>query len=163
MEMLVQVTINRCQRGPVGLRDSTTPQLKDMEKSEFVEKWNKTMMEYEEVKQCYHYKASHRMLTLFLSFQRFSRMQDALNLPGIFNLGAISKALAINCLLLTDRPAHRSSLRNLLMAASSSEYLALQLCMRPVPLRRLDFLSRSFLANHPISSDRVLSKCFAAA
>ena len=45
-------------------------------------------------------------------FQRFSHMHDALNVPGTFTLGAISNALSINCLLLTDRSAPRSLLRN---------------------------------------------------
>lgn len=51
--------MDNCQRGPVGLRDNTKPQVMGMELTNFVEERNKLVLEFEGRKQyliALHYK-----------------------------------------------------------------------------------------------------------
>ena len=66
--------------------------------------------------------AKHRQ-TFCRFFHRFSHMQVALKVAGIFDVCATSKALAISCLLLTGRPALRSSARYSATATSKAGYM----------------------------------------
>ena len=48
---LLDGTMNNCERGPVGLRDPTVPQVMDANKTKFRSAWNQLVLDYEELKQ----------------------------------------------------------------------------------------------------------------